>query len=294
MNLQNRVEINFELTGSDLERLVVVGSDLNYLMSLPEDRLPTHTEVRLGASVLRRLFIDNEFKRLWRKIGASLIAQPTVLATNIDAALDAWPPHWVLYAWGGGAKSSSAHHKGFILGAIPEDEHEKYPSVDDLLSANPMPKQGELVRMTVDDWLKSTSAAIKTNEIGQVGISRASIIKYIANRKGGVHFDPHQNISTRSKKHSRRDIESTLLDHGLLRVGHLSGPEFEIASVIHAVASSDWAPEIIRAAESAAPEDFDGDPNELKFWTGLMEEDGTGWATSRFSPGDEGSNQASD
>jgi hypothetical protein len=52
------VEIQFELAGSDLERLVVVGSDLEYLIALPRDRLLTHTEVRLCAGVLRRLLIE--------------------------------------------------------------------------------------------------------------------------------------------------------------------------------------------------------------------------------------------
>ncbi|SEN21769.1 hypothetical protein [Nonomuraea pusilla] len=283
MDVSNRVEVSFQMSGADLERLVVIGGDLDYLISLPKDRLLSHTEVRLGASVLRRLFVDNEFKRVWRTMGASEVAQPTVQATNIDPALNAWPWQWILYAWAGGAKSYGAHHTGFILGSVPKDDHEKYPSVGDFLAANPMPVQGEVMRMTLDDWLKSTSVAIRTNEMGLVRISRASMIKYIANRKGGVHFDPRRDLPNRSSKNKLRDIESSLLDHGLLRVGHLSGPEYEVASIIRAVATSDWAPEIVRTAQSAAPADFHGDPDELKFWTGQREADGTGWATSRFN-----------
>lgn len=285
MDVLKRIELRFTLSGADLERLVVVGSDLDYLISLPKDRLLTHTEVRLSASVLRRLFIDNELKRVWSAIGASQISQPTVLAIDIDTPLNVGPEQWVMYAWAGGAKLSGAHHAGFILGAVPKEEHEKYPSVDALLAANPMPVQGEPKRIKVDDWLKSTSVAIKTNEIGVVRISRASIIKYIANRNGGVHFDPRRTAPANRSKKKLRDIESDLLDHGFLRVGHLSGPEYELVSIVHNVAASDWAPEIVRAAETAAPADFHGDPNELKFWTGQQEADGTGWAT-RVCPGD--------
>jgi len=292
--MENRVEIQFRLSGHDLERLVIVGSDLDYLISLPRDRLLTHTEVRLGAGILRRLFVDNELKKVWRSVGASSVSQPTILSTEIDTALNAWPPHWILYAWAGGAKVSSAHHKGFILGSVPKEEHERFASVEELLEANPMPTRGEIVRMAVDDWLRSTSVAIRTNEVGLVRISRASIIKYMANRKGGVHFDPRRELPERSKKRHQRDTESILLDHGLLRVGHLSGPEFEITSIIHAVATSDWAPEMVRVATLAAPQDFDGDPNELKFWTGQREADGTGWATSRFAPQEGSSHEEQD
>jgi hypothetical protein len=142
--------------------------------------------------------------------------------------------------------------------------------------------------VTVDQWLKSTSVAIQTNELGLVRISRAGVLKYVANKSGGVHFDPTRRLELgpkgRGRKRSRRDIEAHLLDHGLLRVGHLSGPEFEVASLVHSIASSDWAPEIIRASQEAAPEDFGGDPREMKFWTGLQEADGTGWATMTFEP----------
>jgi hypothetical protein len=54
VSIGSRVDIQFQLAGPDLERLVVVGSDLEFLLSLPRDRLLTHTEVRLSAAVLRR------------------------------------------------------------------------------------------------------------------------------------------------------------------------------------------------------------------------------------------------
>jgi hypothetical protein len=57
--------------------------------------------------------------------------------------------------------------------------------------------------------------------------------------------------------------------------------------MVQAIASSDWATEIVRVALESAPEDFRGDPNELKFWTGMKEADGTGWATSRFQPAED-------
>jgi hypothetical protein len=284
VSVGDRIEIRFELAGPDLERLVVVGSDLEYLMSLPRDRLLTHTEVRLSASVLRRLLIDGQLKRLWRTTGSSAVTQLTIEATEIDTALSAWPTRWVRYAWAGGAHSTGAHHTGVVFAAIPKQDQEGYASPEELLKAHPLPITGDMRRMTLDGWLRSTSVAIQTNELGLVRISRASVLQYIANRKGGVHFDPRRTLSVKNQKKKRHLIESHLLDHGLLRVGHLSGPEFEVASMVQAVASTDWAAEIVRVAKSSAPEDFHGDPNELKFWTFTKEADGTGWATSRFEP----------
>jgi hypothetical protein len=287
------VKIQFELAGSDLERLVVVGSDLEYLIGLPRDRLLTHTEVRLCAGVLRRLLIEGQLKQLWHTIGASTLGPPTVEATEIDTALGEWPTGWIRYAWAGGASAKGAHHTGVILTAVPKHEHERYGSPEAFFKAHPLfaeqklPLKGERRRMTIDQWQRSTSVAIQTNEIGLVRISRAAVLTYVANRKGGVHFDPNRDLTLKKKGRKRREIESHLLDHGLLRVGHLSGPEFEVASMVQAIASSDWATEIVRVALESAPEDFRGDPNELKFWTGMKEADGTGWATSRFQPAED-------
>jgi hypothetical protein len=276
--------IEFELDGAERERMVVVGSDLEFLRDLPEDRLPTHTEVRLAAGVLRRLLVDGLLDAAWRPIGKKSGAHLIVEATEIDSALAKWPAAWLRYAWAGGARSKVAHHTGFILAAVPRQEHEKYESPEAMLAENPLPLTGERRRMTVKSWLDSTSVAIRTNELGVVAVSRRSVLKYIANRKGGVHFSQKRDLVLQNAKKRRAEVEHHLLDHGLLRVGHLSGPEYEVASMAQAVASSDWAEQFVTIARDVAPEEFDGDPRELKFWTGVQEEDGTGWATSRFGP----------
>lgn len=54
------IDLEFRLGGPDLERFVVVGGDLEFLMSLPRDRLLTHTEIRLAAGVLRRLLVEDQ------------------------------------------------------------------------------------------------------------------------------------------------------------------------------------------------------------------------------------------
>jgi hypothetical protein len=284
MSEEKLVEIQAQVTGSDLERLVVVGGDLEYLQTLPNDRLLTHAEIRLAAGVLRRLLVDGELPAVWRIIGAHEVTKLVVSATEIDTALAAWPIGWIQYAWAGGASVSGAHHTGVVFGVVPKEEHERYGSVDEFFRSNPLPTQGGVRKMVLDDWLRSTSVAIKTNEIGLVKICRRAVLTYIANRRGGVHFDSRRNVKNLNSRKRRRENESALLDHGLLRVGHLSGPEFEVQSMVQVLAASDHAQELVRIAHSAAPEDFYGDPNELKLWTGVQQADGTGWATWRLEP----------
>jgi hypothetical protein len=170
-----------------------------------------------------------------------------------------------------------------VFGVVPGPVFESYGSEEAFLEANPLPIKPTKTRMPLASWLASTAVAIRTNEQGLVRISRATIVQYLANRKGGVHFDPHRKLALANKRKRRKEVEYFLLDHGLLRVGHLSGPEFEVASLVQSVQAADWTTEIIAAAKGMAPEDFRGDPNEIKLWTGLKEADGTGWASFRFN-----------
>src|SRR6266480_1397807 len=129
------VEIQAQVAGTDLERLIVVGGDLEYLQNLPSDRLLTHAEIRLAAGVLRRLLVDGELHAVWRIIGAHEVTKLVVSATDIDTALAAWPIGWIQYAWAGGASASGAHHAGVVFGVVPKEEHGGlFKSVDQVIS----------------------------------------------------------------------------------------------------------------------------------------------------------------
>lgn len=279
-----RIKIEFELNRSELERLVVLGGDLEFLIDLPHTRLLTHTEVRICAAVLRRLIVDNQVNHVWRILNGFKASPPFVEATDIDADLARWEESWVRYAWAGGAIGDQAHHKGFVFAIVPAAVNQQYDSLEELFRERKIAGIAETRSMTFDAWQRSTSVAIQTEKAGLVKISRAAVVKYLANRRGGVHFDPNRSVLQVGKK-GKREIEMSLLDHSLVRVGHLSGPEFEIASMAQTIANSWWAPEIVRLAQELAPEDFGGDPQELKLWTGLTEADGSGWATVRFDGG---------
>lgn len=270
------------LAGAELERLVIAAGDLEFLKNLAQDRLPTHAEVRLATGILRRLVIDGQLDRLWKSISAPR-SRLMVEANEIDSALSKWPERWVHYAWTGGASVAGAHHHGLVMAGIPPEEIAKYSSVEEFSAKNPLPYTPEKKLLSLGDWLQSTAIAVRTNNRGIVRISRRNVIKYLSNRKGGVHFDPTRKLTPNSAKRNQETIVYALLDHGMLRVGHLSGPEYEAYSIARTLSESKWAGEIVKLAERLAPEDFYGDPTHLQIWIG-RESGGGEWETFTIEP----------
>lgn len=286
---QAKPYLEVKLDGRDVERLVVIAGDLEYLQSLPTDRLLTHTEVRLAAGVLRRLLVDNELGKLWvairrKAFEPDTLGNLTVNATDLDGTIAPWPVHWVRHAWaGGGTPGGAAHHTGLVFWVVPKEEWiSDFATPEEFIGAIKLPHSFERRPFSLDEWLRSTSIAIQTVEHGLIRISRRSTLKYVANLKGGVHFEPNRPLRLKRGKLERRDIENTLLDHGLLQVGPLTGPEFEVMSMVAAVREANWSRDIMKNGNEAVPEYFRTDPTTLRFWTGAREADGTGWATMNF------------
>jgi len=280
-----------ELSGADQKRLVLLGDDLDFLAGLPSDRLLTHSEVRTCATILRRLLLDHGNGQLGIVLRQMLPPKgfdPGIEATFIDPVLNRVDPAWVKFAWAGGAPGSAAHHLGMILYRIPEAVWKPHGSLVAFQEAADLPGGPSPKRLlTLKDWLASTSVAIGTEQ-GLVPISRREVLEYIANKGGGVHFDPTRKLeptitatSKRQRKHLK-EMKFQLLDYAFIWVGHLSGPEYEIASMAHAIGDSGWAAQISKAARESAPNAFNGDPKELRFW------DGSDWVTQTFHQADGG------
>jgi hypothetical protein len=191
-----------------------------------------------------------------------------------------------MFALAGGARASGARHSGIIFASVPEADWKQYGSPEAFLEAHPLPVSGEVKTMAMTERLRTTSVAVQTHEAGLIRVSREAVLKYVANRKGGVHFDPGRAVpSSANPSRKRRQLEALVLDLDVLRVGSLWGYEYEVTSMVQAVSVSDWTTELVYAAHDAAPEDFGGDPNILRFFSGdASDGGGTGWASMNFRP----------
>lgn len=272
------------LEPEELERTVVTAGDLEFLMQVSESSLPSHTEIRLAAGVLRRLLVDGQLRRTWSSFEDAL-GPLEVSATDLDQALDdfetGWSREWLIHAWAGGGswQGMPAQHSGFLLCSVPPGAWESYGSPDAFFAARGGVPEPRTRDFKLDELLKSSALAVRVNS-RVWRISRQAVVQYVANRKGGVHFDPGRSLKPTAKNSKRRKLEQALiLDHGLIRVGHLSGPEFEVACLCQFLARAPWTSRVIEIAHDVAPAEFEGSPDQLHFWS----PEGKGkWETMTF------------
>jgi hypothetical protein len=100
---------------------------------------------------------------------------------------------------------------------------------------------------------------------GNTGISRIEIVKYVANKLGGVHWDNERGGWTgpTSSKH-------LFLDEGHLVIGKLPAPLYETLSIAEAVARASDIDKICARVAEIAPEDQAGS-NVIRFREGRIE-----------------------
>src|SRR5665811_1203033 len=259
------------LSASDIERLVVVASDLEFLERVGSTGIPSHTDVRLAAGVLRRLLIENQLSHGCRPI-ASAVGDLSIEVNDLDQTLDEFEsrgsPEWLIYAWAGGGswEGMLASHGGFVLASVPKAEWSAYGTPGAFFEAVDLRLTPAENQHSPGRILSSTAIAFR-HEGTNLRIPRREVIKYIANRKGGVHFDPSRKIKPEAKAGKRKSVLfAQIMDLGLIRVGPLSGPVYEIAALIASIAQSPWSNRIRSIAAEVAPQDF-VDNSEMRFWS---------------------------
>lgn len=258
-----------------MERLLLVADDLEYLLqSSSGETLPTHAQVRYCAGILRRLLIDGQLKVAIKTVASASYGDVFFEATDLDSALSRHS--YTYYAWAGGASYiAGAQHGGFILSNIPESVWQEYGTPEAYLQAQGA-QDVSFRSMRLDEVLKSTALAVRTDAFGFVKASRREVIQYVANKKGGIHFDPKRPAAVDRTRLGRKELVTIVLDIPLIRIGHLSGPEWEILSIASSLVAADVSKHIMSQAKFRAPEEYGGDPREIKFM-----QPGGEWATMR-------------
>jgi hypothetical protein len=97
---------------------------------------------------------------------------------------------------------------------------------------------------------------------GAASISRLELIRYVANKIGGVHWDPRRTDWTDPLGGRYR-----FLDEGHLIVGRLPAPLYEIVSIVQCVSESGDTIKLIERIGTTAPEE-EGSASVIRFREG--------------------------
>jgi hypothetical protein len=249
--------VRHELTETEAhDFLRTVKDDLALLQKLDFAR-PLRSEIRVASAILRRLLHELMFLNAWSL--AKLPDEPRFSAVDLDSALNSVDRKYIHYAYAGGATTEGAQHSGYILLVVPkaEVESEGQEAVLKRVTASirPIGKRD----FTLTEFCESTCVAS-----GSAGISRVGMVRYVANKLGGVHWDNQRGAWTDPIGSRHR-----LLDEAHLIVGRLPAPLYEVLSIAQVVAESADTLRLIQAIDSIAPEE-EGAMNVLKFREGRI------------------------
>lgn len=125
--------------------------------------------LRMGSTALRRLLVHNELQAAWRMVGFE--KAPRVVAPRLEAILD--------------AKGGAAVEVAFALGGIIEGLHMGLSVVN--RGRTPVRPQENPMEHSfrLHEYVESCSMFLMGRRV-----RRREIVKYVANKMGGAHFDP--------------------------------------------------------------------------------------------------------
>lgn len=211
----------------DQEALRYVAEDLAFLRDWSADI--SEPEIRRGSATLRRVLVENAYGNAWR--AASFKREPRLIAVdlnNIVAPADIGKVAFVLAA--------GADFRGLYIGsAMVNEGSEVLPPVRDaVMRENGFPGEREF---GLNEYMRSHSAFA----FGE-WITRADVVKYIANVKGGVHLSASQRRREAELVARIAKIEKRIVVQGI------DGLLLELVAIAQAVGRSHDASRLIAAA----------------------------------------------
>lgn len=129
------------------------------------------SELRRGSAILRRLFIEDEYGKLWRILGFG--KQPTVICVDLDSVLPLFDPTKMVFAFASGLRLSGIQYSPILI-------HEG----DECTAYNEQVAENSIVSMTISKYLDSTAVFFDNKKI-----SRRECVQFCANKLGGVHLE---------------------------------------------------------------------------------------------------------
>jgi hypothetical protein len=185
-----------------------VAADLSYLRSGWGASVDDDT-LRRDTAVLRRLLVEGDLQRAWKAAGFE--KEPVVECRSLDPVAFRIPPTDVVFASAGGGIYGGAWFGGAnVFTGISKE------GVDALRTG----AGREQIMLGLRKFTESPCILI-----GAQSISRRTVIKYVANKAGGVHFDP-------SRKQTPEELQFSMLDSASKNLGMLdkNAVNFELLS----------------------------------------------------------------
>jgi hypothetical protein len=133
----------------------------------------TMVALRRGSTVLRQLLVQNELQRAWKAAGFE--REPQIKASSLASILNQFPKEKIHFAAAGGAHYKGAELRGALVLNYAVNTAEIGENHTDGL-----PQETFGLRRFVE----APCAIVKGNLI-----SRRVLIKFVANKLGGAHFD---------------------------------------------------------------------------------------------------------
>jgi hypothetical protein len=266
------------LSEAQFQQAPTVAEDLSFLMNEWQPRLE-QSELRRLSPVLRRLLVQGEYGRAWRNLG--LQGEPYVAATGLSEMLGIIDRTAVMLAFAppGETVRKVLQSGGQLQVVTPEDIAPGsvivlVPGVDlgfgpilavvppeklSRIAADPQREASDAIGqalgrrvvrgMGLTAFLRSPAALVAGIEV-----SREDVIKYVANKVGGAHFDD---------KRAPRDESFSLLDRTLMKYAPEGQPEAvftyaELLSIAEFLAESSDAARFMAAFNKAEREAAEG------------------------------------
>jgi hypothetical protein len=176
------------------ELLAVVKSDLGFLEDDWDESIDEHS-LRRSSTVLRNLLVYNGFGKAWRLAGER--GEPQVEAVDLSRALAGLNLRKVAFATAGGA----------VLRGVAVEAALAYLG----------PISPEVITERASRGLGPTKRKYKLSEflaspavvVDGVPVSRRNVIQYIANKRGGTHFDLSRKKDEEASRLLDRVIETS-------------------------------------------------------------------------------------
>jgi hypothetical protein len=151
------------------EFLQIVVDDLRYITEEWDDSIEDHA-LRRDSAVLRRLLVQNDFQRAWRIAGFE--KEPRLTAPTLSHTLSRFPRQRIVFAAAGGAVYKGVEVQGVLVAKGRR------------ATGGPPPDKPPQERCGLKDFMEAP-CIVAAGDL----ISRRVLIKYVANKLGGAHFD---------------------------------------------------------------------------------------------------------